>query len=239
MPQRVSIEALPQVRDAVFDLVSTYAKSKRFCRYADVRIEVSEGKVRGGRERHGQVQRRGLRLRLRRARPGRREDRRARLLRRARGRRRPAAPAASACGRRSTTPTTAPSPTPAARRARAAASARWAAACTTSTLAPIDVRQDTIDATVRDRPARGAAGGRRPLRAGRLAARGRPRQGRRLQLHLGATRCSSASSSSAPRARTSSRRWAITQGTCFVVAPGRRTATRSCTTSPATSAAGR
>ena len=45
MPQRVSIEALPQVRDAVFDLVTSYPRSKRHCRYADVRIEVSEGKV--------------------------------------------------------------------------------------------------------------------------------------------------------------------------------------------------
>jgi hypothetical protein len=45
VPQRVSIEALPQVRDAVFDLVTAYPKSKRHCRYADVRIEVSEGTV--------------------------------------------------------------------------------------------------------------------------------------------------------------------------------------------------
>jgi TldD protein len=41
----VSIEALPQVRDAVSDLLTGYPKSKRHCRYADVRIEVSEGKV--------------------------------------------------------------------------------------------------------------------------------------------------------------------------------------------------
>ncbi len=45
MPQRVSIDAIPQVRDAVFDLVTSYPKEKRDCRYADVRIEVSEGKV--------------------------------------------------------------------------------------------------------------------------------------------------------------------------------------------------
>ena len=45
MPQRVSIDAIPQVRDAVFDLVASYARGKRHCRYADVRIEVSEGKV--------------------------------------------------------------------------------------------------------------------------------------------------------------------------------------------------
>ena len=45
MPQRVSIDAIPQVRDAVFDLVASYARGKRHCRYADVRIEGSEGKV--------------------------------------------------------------------------------------------------------------------------------------------------------------------------------------------------
>jgi len=45
VPQRVSIDAIPQVRDAVFDLVTSYPKEKRHCRYADVRIEVSEGKV--------------------------------------------------------------------------------------------------------------------------------------------------------------------------------------------------
>ena len=45
MPQRVSIDAIPQMRDAVFDLVASYSRSKRHCRYADVRIEVNEGKV--------------------------------------------------------------------------------------------------------------------------------------------------------------------------------------------------
>jgi TldD protein len=45
VPQRVSIDAIPQVRDAVFDLITSYARGKRHCRYADVRIEVSEGKV--------------------------------------------------------------------------------------------------------------------------------------------------------------------------------------------------
>jgi TldD protein len=45
VPQKVSIDAISDVRDAVFDLVSSYQKSKRFCRYADVRIEVSEGKA--------------------------------------------------------------------------------------------------------------------------------------------------------------------------------------------------
>lgn len=45
MPQKVSIDAIPDLRDAVFDLVTSYAKGKRFCRYADIRIEVSEGKV--------------------------------------------------------------------------------------------------------------------------------------------------------------------------------------------------
>jgi len=45
VPQRVSIDAIPQMRDAVFDLIASYSRSKRHCRYADVRIEVSEGKV--------------------------------------------------------------------------------------------------------------------------------------------------------------------------------------------------
>jgi TldD protein len=44
VPEKVSIEVVPDIRDAVFDLVSRYAKSKRFCRYADARIEISEGK---------------------------------------------------------------------------------------------------------------------------------------------------------------------------------------------------
>jgi TldD protein len=44
LPQKVSIDVIPDIRDAVFDLVSQYAKGKRFCRYADVRIEISEGK---------------------------------------------------------------------------------------------------------------------------------------------------------------------------------------------------
>jgi TldD protein len=44
VPQKVSIDVIPEIRDAVFDLVMKYAKSKRFCRYADVRIEISEGK---------------------------------------------------------------------------------------------------------------------------------------------------------------------------------------------------
>ena len=45
MPDKVSIDVIPDIRDAVYDLVSSYPKSKRFCRYADIRIEVSEGKV--------------------------------------------------------------------------------------------------------------------------------------------------------------------------------------------------
>ena len=45
MPEKVSIDVIPQIRDAVADLVSSYARSKRFCNYADVRIEVSEGKA--------------------------------------------------------------------------------------------------------------------------------------------------------------------------------------------------
>jgi TldD protein len=44
VPQRVSIDDIPRIRDAVFDLVMAYPKTKPFCRYADVRIEVSEGK---------------------------------------------------------------------------------------------------------------------------------------------------------------------------------------------------
>ncbi len=45
MPERVTIDVIPQIREAVFDLVSSYPKAKRACRYADVRIEASEGKV--------------------------------------------------------------------------------------------------------------------------------------------------------------------------------------------------
>ncbi len=45
MPQKVSIDVIPNVRDGIFDLINSYVRSKRFCRYADIRIEVSEGKV--------------------------------------------------------------------------------------------------------------------------------------------------------------------------------------------------
>ncbi len=45
MPDKVTIDVIPQVREAVFDLVSSYPKAKRGCRYADIRIEASEGKV--------------------------------------------------------------------------------------------------------------------------------------------------------------------------------------------------
>jgi TldD protein len=45
VPQRVSIDAIPQVRDAVHDLITSYPATKRHCKSADVRIEVSEGKV--------------------------------------------------------------------------------------------------------------------------------------------------------------------------------------------------
>ncbi|MEX0683028.1 MAG: TldD/PmbA family protein [Dehalococcoidia bacterium] len=45
MPEKVSIDVIPDIRDAVFDLVSSYPKSKRFCRYADVRLEITQGKV--------------------------------------------------------------------------------------------------------------------------------------------------------------------------------------------------
>ena len=45
MPDKVTIDVIPQFREAVFDLVSSYPQAKRGCRYADVRIEVSEGKV--------------------------------------------------------------------------------------------------------------------------------------------------------------------------------------------------
>jgi TldD protein len=45
MPDKVTIDVIPQFREAVFDLVSSYPKAKRGCRYADIRIEASEGKV--------------------------------------------------------------------------------------------------------------------------------------------------------------------------------------------------
>ena len=45
MPQRVTIDLIPQIRDDVSALVTSYAKGKRFCRYADIRLEVGEGKV--------------------------------------------------------------------------------------------------------------------------------------------------------------------------------------------------
>src|SRR5207247_8597728 len=45
MPEKVTIDVIPQFREAAFDLISSYPKAKRGCRYADVRIEVSEGKV--------------------------------------------------------------------------------------------------------------------------------------------------------------------------------------------------
>src|SRR3990172_4223212 len=45
VPQRVSIDVIPDIRDAVSDLVVSYVKGKRLCRYTDIRIEVSEGKV--------------------------------------------------------------------------------------------------------------------------------------------------------------------------------------------------
>ena len=35
MPEKVSIDVIPDIRDAVFDLVAQYARAKRFCRYAD------------------------------------------------------------------------------------------------------------------------------------------------------------------------------------------------------------
>ncbi|HVP04162.1 MAG TPA: TldD/PmbA family protein, partial [Dehalococcoidia bacterium] len=44
MPEKVSIDVIQDIRDAVFDLVSKYARGKRFCRYADARVEISEGK---------------------------------------------------------------------------------------------------------------------------------------------------------------------------------------------------
>ena len=43
-PGKVTIDVIPEVRDAVADLVTSYSRSKRSCRYADVRLEVSEGK---------------------------------------------------------------------------------------------------------------------------------------------------------------------------------------------------
>jgi len=45
MPDKVTIDVISQFRETVYDLVSSYPKAKRGCRYADVRIEVSEGKV--------------------------------------------------------------------------------------------------------------------------------------------------------------------------------------------------
>jgi len=45
MPQRPDIELLERVRAAVHELVTSYPAGKAHCRYADVRIEVSEGKV--------------------------------------------------------------------------------------------------------------------------------------------------------------------------------------------------
>jgi TldD protein len=45
MPERVTIDVISQVREAVFDLASSYPKAKRACRYVDIRVEVSEGKV--------------------------------------------------------------------------------------------------------------------------------------------------------------------------------------------------
>ncbi|MFQ6019699.1 MAG: TldD/PmbA family protein, partial [Dehalococcoidia bacterium] len=45
MPQRVNIDVIPQVRDAVFDIISSYPQGKRYCRYADLRLEISEGKA--------------------------------------------------------------------------------------------------------------------------------------------------------------------------------------------------
>ncbi|MCH8813500.1 MAG: TldD/PmbA family protein [Chloroflexi bacterium] len=45
MSDKVSIEIIPQIREAVHDLVGSYVKGKRSCRYADIRIEVSEGKM--------------------------------------------------------------------------------------------------------------------------------------------------------------------------------------------------
>ncbi len=45
MPDKVTIDVIPQIRDAVYDLVASYTKARRFCRHADLRIEISEGKV--------------------------------------------------------------------------------------------------------------------------------------------------------------------------------------------------
>jgi TldD protein len=45
MPQRPDIGLIEQVRAAVHELVAAYPPTRAHCRYADVRIEVSEGKV--------------------------------------------------------------------------------------------------------------------------------------------------------------------------------------------------
>ncbi|HXG35530.1 MAG TPA: TldD/PmbA family protein, partial [Dehalococcoidia bacterium] len=45
MPQKVSIDVIPEIRAAVADIVSSYVKGKADCHYADIRLEVDEGKV--------------------------------------------------------------------------------------------------------------------------------------------------------------------------------------------------
>jgi len=45
VPQKVSIDVIPQLRDDVFALVRSFTRARRNCRYADIRLEVSEGKV--------------------------------------------------------------------------------------------------------------------------------------------------------------------------------------------------
>ena len=45
MSQRISIDLIPQIKAAALDLVSSYPGGHQHCRYADLRIEVSEGKV--------------------------------------------------------------------------------------------------------------------------------------------------------------------------------------------------
>lgn len=45
MSDKVSIDVIPGVRDAVHDLISSYPNAKRSCSYADIRLEVSEGKA--------------------------------------------------------------------------------------------------------------------------------------------------------------------------------------------------
>ncbi len=45
MPERVNIDLIPRLRPATSDLVRSFVNGKRNARYADIRIEISEGKA--------------------------------------------------------------------------------------------------------------------------------------------------------------------------------------------------